>query len=405
LEKIEMKKTLVAIAALSAVSAFAQSTIELTGTMDAGYQLYSAKGNSYATVGSNGSATTALIFKANEDLGGGLSAQFQYEIDPGLTETSNRTGGTPATGTSSNVTSSAGNGQSFVGLTSASVGQIRFGTPNLQTLAASGDGNGGFNTAIGSGYRVTSFDAVRLQNSLRYDTPNMSGFQVSYVLSPKNTAQALDTSNGLSGNLNNQTNGRDGASELGLVYAQGPLTARYAQLSMSQGAKVALTADPLNGITWSARPTGGAFKLNTLSAKYAVNSQLTANYFFQKASSDLLVAGNTTTESTQQFDRTTNGFSASYLATPTVNLLANYAKVKNGDKALSATGASRAGNTASVLGLGADYIFSKRTIAYVRYEIDNDSAQGFRSIATAGYATQNNDMKYTATAVGIRHTY
>ena len=400
-----MKKTLVAIAALSAGSAFAQSTIELTGTMDAGYQLYSAKGNSYATVGSNGSATTALIFKANEDLGGGLSAQFQYEIDPGLTETSNRTAGTSATGTSSNVTSSAGNGQSFVGMTSASAGSIKFGTPNLQTLAASGDGNGGFNTAIGSGYRVTSFDAVRLQNSLRYDTPVMSGFQVSYVLSPKNTAQELATSNGLSGNLNNQTNGRDGASELGFVYANGPLTARYAQLSMSQGAKVAMTADPLNGIAWSARPTGGAFKLNTLSTKYAVNQALTVNYFFQKVSSDVLVAANAdATQGTQQFDRATNGFSASYLASPTINLLANYAKVKNGDKALTTTG-SKAGNTASVLGLGADYIFSKRTIAYVRYEIDNDSAQSFRSISTSGYATQNNDMKYTATAVGIRHTF
>ena len=399
-----MKKTLVAIAALSAVSAFAQSTIELTGTMDAGYQIITAKGSTYAQAGSNGSATTALIFKGNEDLGGGLSAQFQYEIDPAVTETSSRTAGTSATGTTSNVTSSLGNGQSFVGLTSASVGSIKFGTPNLQTLAASGDGNGGFNTAIGSGYRVTSFDAVRLQNSLRYDSPVMGGVQVSYVMSPKNSVQAnSNTSTGLTGNLQNQSQGRDGASELGLVYAQGPLTARYAALSMSQGSKVALTTDPFNGITWTNRPTGGAFKLNTLSLKYAVNDKLTANYFFQKASSDALYANNAGVESTVlQYDRTTNGFSASYLATPTINLLANYAKVKNGDKAVNADASSQAGKTASVLGLGADYIFSKRTIAYVRYEIDNDSSQGFRSVTGYGVA---GDYKYTATAVGIRHTF
>ena len=398
-----MKKTLVAIAALSAVSAFAQSTIELTGTMDAGYQMITAKGSAYALVGSNGSATTALIFKANEDLGGGLSAQFQYEIDPGLTETSSKTVGTPATGTTSNVTSSAGNGQSFVGLTSASVGQIRFGTPNLQTLAASGDGNGGFNTAIGSGYRVTSFDAVRFQNSLRYDTPIMSGFQVSYVMTPKNSVQTNALTAGLTGNLQNQTMGRDGANELGLVYAQGPLTARLATLNMSQGASVALSADPMNGITWSARPTGGAFKLNTMSLKYAVNQALTVNYFYQKAASDALFANNAGVVSTvAQFDRTTNGFSASYLASPTINLLANYAKVKNGDKAVSAAAASQAGMTASVLGLGADYIFSKRTIAYFRYEIDNDSAAGFRTVTGYGVA---GDFKYTATGVGIRHTF
>ena len=374
--------------------------------MDAGYQMISAKGSTYTQAGVNGSATSAVIFKANEDLGGGLSAQFQYEIDPDVASTSNRTAGTSATGTTSNVTSSAGNGQSFVGMTSASAGSIKFGTPNLQTLAASGDGNGGFNTAIGSGYRVTSFDAVRLQNSLRYDSPVMGGVQVSYVMSPKNTSQSTAGSLGLSGNLNNQTNGRDCASELGLVYAQGPLTARFATLSMSQGARVLTTVDPLNVPSWSAAPTGAAFKLNTLSAKYAVNQALTVNYFYQKASSDLLVAANSTTgaESTQQYDRTTNGFSASFLASPTINLLANYAKVKNGDKALSSTGANRSGNTASVLGLGADYIFSKRTIAYVRYELDNDSIAGFRNVSAAGYGLTG-EYKYTATAVGIRHTF
>ena len=374
--------------------------------MDAGYQMISAKGSTYTQAGVNGSATSAVIFKANEDLGGGLSAQFQYEIDPDVANTSNKTVGTSATGTTSNVTTSAGNGQSFVGMTSASVGAIKFGTPNLQTLAASGDGNGGFNTAIGSGYRVTSFDAVRLQNSLRYDSPVMGGVQVSYVMSPKNTSQSTAGSLGLSGNLNNQTNGRDCASELGLVYAQGPLTARFATLSMSQGARVLTTVDPLNVPSWSAAPTGAAFKLNTLSAKYAVNQALTVNYFYQKASSDLLVAANSTTgaESTQQYDRTTNGFSASFLASPTINLLANYAKVKNGDKALSSTGANRSGNTASVLGLGADYIFSKRTIAYVRYELDNDSIAGFRNVSAAGYGLTG-EYKYTATAVGIRHTF
>jgi len=251
---------------------------------------------------------------------------------------------------------------------------------------------------------VTSFDAVRLQNSLRYDSPNMGGVVVSYVLSPKNTAQANAGTLGLSGNLNNQTNGRDGASELGLVYAQGPLTARYAQLNMSQGAKVLISVDPLNATTWSNPPTGAAFKLNTFSLKYAVNNKLTANYFFQKASSDALMASNSagTAETTQQIDRTTNGFSASFLATPTINLLANYAKVKNGDRAVNVKAANLGGMTASVLGLGADYIFSKRTIAYFRYEIDNDSAAGFRSVT--GYGLTG-ETKYTATAVGIRHTF
>ena len=36
LEKLEMKKTLVALAALASVSAFAQSTVEIYGTLDVG---------------------------------------------------------------------------------------------------------------------------------------------------------------------------------------------------------------------------------------------------------------------------------------------------------------------------------------------------------------------------------
>jgi hypothetical protein len=95
-----------------------------------------------------------------------LKANFQYEIDPALSETSSRTVGTSATGTTSNVTSSLGNGQSFVEL-AGGFGAIKLGTPNLPTLAANGQGNSGFATAIGSGYRVTSFDAVSFQNSLR----------------------------------------------------------------------------------------------------------------------------------------------------------------------------------------------------------------------------------------------
>jgi predicted porin len=162
-----MKKTLVAIAALASVSAFAQVT--LTGNLDVGLQMHDFKGNAVTTsAGSNGSSTTALFFGGTEDLGSGLKAQFQYEIDPALSETVSKTSGTSAVGSTSNVTSSLGNGQSFIAL-SGGFGRIAFGTPNSATLSINGDGNAGFGTAIGSGYRVTSFDAVRFQNSTEED--------------------------------------------------------------------------------------------------------------------------------------------------------------------------------------------------------------------------------------------
>ena len=397
-----MKKTLVALAAVSAVSAFAQTAVTLTGTMDGSFVNYNIKGNSFSSViGSGGSATTAVIFTATENLGSGTAAMFQYEIDPNLSETSNRTAGTSATGTGSNVTSSIGNGQSFVGMSDASLGSIKFGTPNLTTLGASGDGNGGFATAIGSGYRVTSFDAVRLQNSMKYESPVMSGLQGAIVYSPKNNLQANATDVGLTGNLQNQTNGRDGALEYSLLYGNGPLSIKYAALNMSQYAKVQIATDAMkDGATWTSMGTGTSFKLNTLSVKYAVNSQFTANLFYQGVSSDALNSGSAGSANTTTYDIKTAGISGSYAVTPVITLMANFQQAKRGSNT-SVNGATTLANTStSVTGLGLDYNLSKTAAAFIRYERDNDAA-GLRS--TTGYTTNGNT--YTATAFGVRKTF
>jgi predicted porin len=391
---------------LAATGAFAQSSVTLGGLVDAGYQSYNAKGNKFQTVGSNGSATTNFTFTGVEDLGAGLKAEFRWEMDPAVTETSSRTAGTAATGVTSNVTSSIGNGASFVGA-SGGFGAIKFGTPNLATLSINGEGNGGFATAVGSGYRVSSFDAVRFQNSMRYDTPTIAGFSGSLVYSPKNDKQNLPGSAGMTGNLQNQTNGRDAAQEIGLAYANGPLSARYASLTMKQYADVVLGGlDPYNGITPTSVTTPGAqFKLDSLSVKYSnALPGLNLSYFYQKASSDNLAAANAlgTALVTTKFDRQTNGVAASYAVTPQLTAMVNYQVVKNGAAAVSA-GTARPDLKATVTGLGLDYALSKRTTAYVRYEKDSDSAASFRSIT--GYTAVNGSTTYTATAVGLRHTF
>ena len=76
--------------------------------MDAGYASYNIRGNKVKDTAANGSGTTAVIFSGTEDMGGGNKALFQYEIDPNITQTSSKTAGTSATGTTSNVTTSLG---------------------------------------------------------------------------------------------------------------------------------------------------------------------------------------------------------------------------------------------------------------------------------------------------------
>jgi len=411
LEKIEMKKTLVALASIASVSAFAQ--VSITGLVDMGYGRIDYKGNAVTfSALPNGSATSNFTFLVSEDLGGGMKADARWEIDPDLTQTVGKTSGTPATGTTSNVTSFLGNGYSFLGL-SGGFGALKMGTINYATLSANGDGNLGIGTAIGSGYRVSSFDAVRAQNSMRYDTPDMNGFSASYMLSEKNDLQANVLTTGMTGNLVNQTQGRDKASEFGLLYSKGPLTARYAALTTEQWGKTATVYGTLgsayNITSWTSG-AGAQFKLNTLSVKYDVNSAISVGYFNQQAKSDSLIVANAaaTGSSTTVFDRKTNGIAVSY-TNGQMKYIVNYQNVTNGDGAVKAAATSTASTTslsglsAKVLGLAVDYSVSKRTTVYGRYEKDTDSSASFRSIT--GYTAATGNTTYTATAVGIRHTF
>jgi len=386
-----MKKSLIALAALAATASFAQSSVTISGTLDMGMNQIDFKGNKVTTVGAaNGSATSAVVIAGSEDMGGGLKANFRWEIDPDLGNTVGKTAGTPATGTTSNVTSFLGNGYSFVGV-NGGFGGVEFGALNYATLYANGDGNGGFATAVGSGYRVTSFDAVRAQNSMSYETPVFNGFSAKAIVSTKNEYQSASPA---TGNAVNQQYGRDGAQEISALYQNGPLKLRYARLETKQYASVS------NGAATPAytRGTGAKFKLDTLSANYTVGAA-TLGYFYQKASSDMLMkAGTSGTIGDLKYDRKTNGVSVAYQATPSIKLMANYAQVKIGDE----TGAGTDNTTTKVTGLGADYSLSKRTTLYARYEQDKDAA-GVRAIT--GYTAATGNTTYKATAFGIRHTF
>jgi predicted porin len=61
------------------------------------------------------------------------------------------------------------------------------------------------------------------------------------------------------------------------------------------------------------------------------------------------------------------------------------------------------GQSTKLQAFGADYALSKRTAAYFRYEKNDDQAD-IRS--TTGYTdVSGSAAKYTATALGIRHTF
>jgi predicted porin len=81
LEKLAMKKSLIALATLAAVSgtAFAQSTVTLFGGADLNYRSVTSGTNKFAGMAQDGIYSSRFGVMGTEDLGGGLKAGFHFE--------------------------------------------------------------------------------------------------------------------------------------------------------------------------------------------------------------------------------------------------------------------------------------------------------------------------------------
>ena len=194
-----MKKSIVALAVLGAFAgaASAQSSVTVYGLLD----MSVAKGNggTASNPGALGtskawtvqqSAGSRLGFRGNEDLGGGLSAQFQIEhrFNP---DTGTQTNAAPA----ANTTPPSSNpgifwqGRSYVQLTSAAVGSIYLGRdyspafwPAVKSDPFGWDGVGQIGSQAYAGYltpdAVSLGGGVRTSNTVGVKTASFGGLTV-----------------------------------------------------------------------------------------------------------------------------------------------------------------------------------------------------------------------------------
>lgn len=353
-----MKKTLIAIAALAATGAFAQSTVTISGLLDMGYlstttQATATADNKVQTFGMNNTGTSAVNISITEDLGGGMRASGFLETNPQVNGSATGTGPLLAAGATINgdATSTFAGGQRFVGL-SGDWGGVKLGAPNSAVLQAAA-GSQPFGTAMGGGYSstfsVTGMGAgvrdIRSANSMRYDTPVIGGFSGSYTLSFNNKD-------------NTNTDTSTGATVLGLNYSAGPLNVMYANGGYKNGG----TANNLTS-------------LNTLTANYTFGA---TTVYVGVHNARLEAAG-------VQTAKTSATNLAVKHAMGATTLLANMAKRTDKQTAVADNG--------DVTGLGADYALSKRTNLYGRYEKFEQSS------ATAATG------KRTAYSFGIKHTF
>lgn len=240
-----MKKTLVALAALAATSAFAQSSVTLYGVFDAGYSdnTKTINGVKYGqkAVTYNNYATSRLGFKGTEDLGGGMKANFV--IETGLS--SNTTTGTnaflPGVATApGSVTGAAGDmkGTAGTSIDATSIGNrefnayltfpsrtmvgVGFGSTGIRDTTLNYAADGGINTVGNILVNDNQLGSNRT-TAINVRQPFGTGFVASVGVS-----RNLSTQDGVADNKTGNFSGQGTGYMATLKYENGPLSTALA---------------------------------------------------------------------------------------------------------------------------------------------------------------------------------
>lgn len=363
-----MQKKLIALAVASALTVPAlaladTSNVSVYGIADVSFDMTDngdAGGKNGANTHKVSSNQSRLGLKGAEDLGGGLKAVWQIEQAISIDN--------------SGTTQGLATRNTFAGLASDSWGQVVLGrndTPyktSTRGLDVFMDHQGDNRNLMGTG--KAGFD-VRLTDTIRYDSPNVSGFKaaVSYTASGENNTLDSDQRGkvwSVSGN-----------------YATGPFSAAAAYQKNTFGTTAgALAAGP--NTDEKAWKIGGGYK----------DSQFTVNGVYERTKDNAGAAG--------------LGHKAFYLAgafkataADSINLA--YTKARNAGEG------STANSGAKQFSVGVDHNMSKRTTFYALYsKLDNDSG----AAKTLGIASSTGLTAPVAAgadpsgfSVGMKHTF
>jgi len=395
-----MKKTLVAIAALASVSAFAQSTVTIDGVMDANYTSAKAFGQSYSLVNQNGARTTTIKFTGSEDLGGGTKANFRFEAQPSIIAgngnaynnvvgaTASVSGNATAnvTGQASQQSGLVGKGYSFVGV-SGGFGEVQLGTINSAVLAAYGNAAGRTGTGVGSGYNFNLIpDLTRVESAMAYFTPTVSGITGRYMIGTGNDSQY--------GATTGVTLRRNTTNEIGLSFANGPLTVNFANM------QVKTSPNEATATTAAAAASNVTTTSNALSAAYKVGD-LTIGAFNLTQKNN---AGADTNSLVRTLSTNTMMIYSSYQMGAT-RLLLNTGNRKTNMNYSSTT--NLAGLKTTFAGYGVEYDLSKRTYVYFRGSNQTVNDLPFATVVVNGAAltAMPTDKSISVNAIGVSHAF
>jgi predicted porin len=406
-----MKKSLLAVAAMTAFAgaAQAQSSVTVYGLLDVGYvggneRVATGKAvgkQTFNTIGQSAESTSRLGFKGSEDLGGGTSAFFNFETQL-----------QPNSATYSSLQTRA----AFVGLNKKGLGQAAVGTQNtvvtdsigktitgqLNNIAGSmlfpsytGVATLGGSSSVNAGNTNGNTDAFtfRTTNTVKLQSDDFAGFtaRAMFVMNNENDTQTTpaNSGTGYSGGKNNQ-NGWGLGADYG--WKKLLVTAAYQSFRAANpyGTNIGTTSTTTSG-------TPVAYGLG-------VGTNVQDNQAYVGATYDFGIlkayAGWVNRKVTSQIDanqfakRTAQEIGVRSFITPTVEAWASA-----GNGRVSAFGAGSP--TANIVGwqVGSNYLLSKRTNLYAIY--------GQNGTSNASSVAGGNPVSFNASnyAVGVRHTF
>jgi predicted porin len=366
-----MKKTLIALAIASAVSApafAATSNVDIYGVLNLSLNYVDPDANiPFTTIGQDTSTSitsnsSRIGFKGTEDLGGGLAAIWQIESGFNADE----------------QTGTLGNRNTFVGL-SGGFGTVLMGNHDTpmkmmgRLVDNFGDTMADSRNILGaaSNTGTSAFD-LRTKNTVAYISPNWSGLTLAlgYVTDWNNTSTTSNVDS-LAGNGAGLDNNSANAYSMNAVYNNGPLMLGAAY-EMHNG-----TLSNTNAEMW--RIVGGytiaGFKLAAL---YEQMDGSSANPWLS---------------------RDAYGLFASY-GMGAWNFKGNWIQADESD----------VGNDGGdQWTIGADYSLSKRTVVYGLYaQSSNDNNAGFGLGAGGGDSDQtigNAGSSPSVFSLGVKHSF
>ncbi len=390
-----MKKSLIALAALSAfaTAAQAQSSVTVYGIIDTGYNSVenttSANVKTETTqIRTNGEASTSRFgLRGSEDLGGGMKANFQIETNIGNTNANNTAGST-----------NLGDRAFWVGLEDAKMGQLRLGLQDStvranwlahdQLAAANVVGNLAHNQAgVSNGSGASNAAAgshSALNTAVNYLSPRINGIQVTLGLTESNVEETsknkVKTGSGSQAGLNYVA----GKFSAGVAYVE--TTSATNEVAAVNAVVASTSNNATNGVLGSAAvaATNTKNKETSAAASYDLGVAKVAYIYNKRDSKNAVTASDWATN----IDRTSHSFSASVPVGAKTVLRAGYGFGELRQGATSNYNADIKGMQAAV-----NYNLSKRTTAYAIYGDESREISATTKAKTKEYS------------VGVRHSF